>query len=255
VRRYQIPAEPDTLKPEGYYKSDYMEFVDVNLNGIDENDYYFIKGRRFDLIGKPQEVLRQYQMQIESGVSAYLRKVNFQTIVQSLGTRGQTDIKKDEPYSDGSLPAQMVLGLDLRYVFRPISKNGVQLKDTDMIAEIRQHLGFVFSATTEYTDVNGYRFRDLTDQVALIQRTYDPIEKGVLILIIESLFDTDADGIITAENVPNGYTRFRELHQKLIEGAQSQKRRIVLPNDKLAQLRQEYLDVHKKPFVFPDDKK
>lgn len=252
VRRYQIPAEPDTLQPEGYYKSEYMEFVDVNLNGIDEKDYYFLKGRRFDLQGQPPEILHQYQMQIESGVNAYLKQVSFQTITQALGARGRTEIKKDAAYADGSLPSQMVLGLNLKFVFRPITRNGTELSQNDLITEIRQQLGFVFSATVEYTDLNGYRFRDLADQTQLLQRTYDPSEKIVLSLILESLFDPDGDGIITGENIENGYTRFRELHQQLIESARSQNRRIVFPSEKLARLREEYQTIRKESFVVPD---
>ena len=248
VRRYRIPAEPDTTRPAGYYKNDYMEIVDVNLDGIDEKDYYFINGRRFDLIGKSPEFLRQYQIQIESGVTAFLRQVNFQTIVKTLGARGQTAIKRDAAFDDGSLPAQMVLGLDLKYVFRPLSRGGAPLSEREMIEDIRQRIGFVFSATVEYTDLTGYRFRDLSDQTTLMQRTYDPIEKPVLTLIIDALFDTNGDGIITPENIANGYTRFREIHQQLIESARNQNRRIVLPGEKLARLREEYQAVRKKPF-------
>ena len=248
VRRYRIPAEPDSLRPEGYYKKTYMELVDIDLNGIDERDYYFIEGRRFDFIGQPADILQQYQVQIESGISAYIRKVGYQTILQDLGAEGQTAIKKGQVYEDGSLPSEMVLGLDLRYVFRPIRRSGAELTEKDMIEEIRQRIGFVFSATTSYTDFSGFRFRDIADQSALVQRTYDPIEQPILILILDALFDTDADGIINPENIQNGYTRFRELHQQLAENARGLNRRIVLPSDKLARLRQEYQSVHNKPF-------
>ena len=69
VRRYQIPAVPDSLQPPEYYKRTYVEFADVGLDGIDSRDYYFINGRRFDLTGQPADVLQQYQVQIESGAT------------------------------------------------------------------------------------------------------------------------------------------------------------------------------------------
>ena len=248
VRRYRIPAEPDTTRPEGYYKGDYMEFVDVDLDGINAKDYYFIEGRRFDLHGQSADILSQYQVQIESGISAFVRKVSYQNIASDLGARSQTAIKKNEAYEDGSLPSQMVFGIDHQFVFRPIVRSGTQLTEKEMLEEIRQRIGFVFSATTGYTDINGYRFRDIADQIALVQRTYDPSEAPTLTLIMKALFDTDGDGIITQENISNGYTRFRELHQQLTENARAQNRRIILPNEKLARLRQEYQLVHKKPF-------
>lgn len=253
VRRYRIPAEPDTLKPVGYYKNDYMEIVDVNLDGIDEKDYYFINGRRFDLTGKPPETLRQYQIQIENGITAFLRHVNFQTIVKALGARGQIGMKRDAAFDDGSMPAQMIFGLDLKYVFRPIIRGGTQLSEREMLEEIRRRIGFVFSATVEYTDLTGYRFRDLSDQTALMQRTYDPLEKPVLTLILDALFDTDGDGVIAQENLTNGYTRFREIHQQLIESARGKNRRIVLPGEKLARLREEYQNAHKKPYPIDEN--
>jgi len=248
VRRYRIPSKPDSTKPVGYYKSDFMEFVDRGINGIDENDYYFINGRRFDLKTQPVELLRQYQVQIESGITAYLRVNSFEEIVASLGAEGQTSIKKDKAYDDGSLPSHIVLGIDLDYVFSPIERGSRQLNEDEMLGEIRQRIGFVFSATMEYTDLSGYKFRDLADQVALMQRTYDPVEAIALKLVIDALFDTNGDGIIGADEVSNGYTRFREIHQQLIERARGQNRRIILPNEKLERLRQEYQNIHSKPY-------
>lgn len=248
VRRYRIPSEPDTTKPEGYYKSDFMEFIDRGINGIDKNDYYFINGRRFDFKTQPAELLRQYQVQIESGITAYLKENSFEKIVTSLGSEGQTSIKKDRAYDDGSLPSHIVLGIDLDYVFSPIERGSVKLNQAEMIEEIRQRIGFVFSATMEYTDLNGYRFRDLADQVALMQRMYDPIEAIALKLVIDALFDTNSDGIVGADEVSNGYTRFREVHQQLIDRARGQNRRIVLPNEKLERLREEYQKTHNKPY-------
>lgn len=254
VRRYRIPPQPDSTKTEGYYKSDFMEFVDRGINGIDKDDYYFINGRRFDLKTQSKELLRQYQVQIESGITAYLRENSFEKIVRSLGSEGQTAVKKDTAYDDGSLPSHIVLGMDLDYVFSPIERNGVQLSEGEMVQEIRQRMGFVFSATMEYTDLSGYRFRDLADQVALMQRTYDPIEAIALKLVIDALFDTNGDGIIGADEVSNGYTRFREVHQQLIDRARGQNRRIILPNEKLERLREEYQRVHDRPYpgTLPD---
>jgi len=114
--------------------------------------------------------------------------------------------------------------------------------------EIRQRIGFVYSATVGYTDLSGYRFRDIADQTALLQRKYDESEESLLKLIVEALFDVDGDGLITQENISNGYTRFRELHQQLSDNARGQSRRVVLPNDKLARIRQEYETVHRRPF-------
>ena len=178
-----------------------MEFLDRGLNGIRESDSYFMNGRRFDLQDQPGDVLRQYQVQIESGISAYLREVDFEKMIQQLGSRGQTEIKKEEAYDDGSLPANMVLGLDMKYVFKPFDSSGVPLTEREMIDEIRQRIGFVYSASVEYTDLNGYRFRDLADQVPLMQRTYDPAEKPILTLILDALFDPNADGIITQTDI------------------------------------------------------
>jgi len=252
VKRYRIPTEPDTTKEEGYYKSDYMELVDFGLNGLDENDHYFIDGRRFDLRGQQENVLRQFQVQIESGVTAFLKKVTFEKVSDAIGTRAQTDVKKTQSYDDGSLPSQMVLGLNMDYVFRPIVRNGQTLPEQAMLEEIRQRLGFVLSASMEYTDLNGYRFREIADQVALLQRTYDPIEMPMIKLVIDALFDTDGDGIITSDNISNGYTRFREIHQQLIEQARSKNQRIVLPTDKLQRLREEYRALHNSAFKIPE---
>ena len=248
VRRYRIPSEPDTTKPAGYYKADYMEFVDRDLDGINQEDYYFMNGRRFDLHGQPEQTLRQYQVQIESGISAYVGNISIAQIMNALGSESQTSIKKEEAYDDGSLPSPMVLGLDLGYVFSPIERNQTQLSEREMVEELRQRIGFVYSATLEYTDLNGYKFRDLADQLSLMQRTYDPIEAPALKLVIDALFDTNGNGIIAADEVSNGYTRFREIHQQLIESAHGQNRRIILPNEKLERLRQEYQTTHNKPY-------
>lgn len=251
VKRYRIPAEPDTLKPEGYYKNDYMEFVDLGLNGIDQKDYYFLEGKRFDLKDQDPRTLRQYQVQIESGVTAFLKKIKFQNVVDNIGTQGQTSIKKTRSFDDGTLPSKMVLGVELDYVFRPLIRNGNQLSDQATLEEIRQRLGFVFAASVEYTDLNGYRFRELADQVGLMQRTYDPAEIPILKLVIDALFDTDGDGIITDDNIANGYTRFREIHQQLIEQARAKNQRIVLPADKLQRLREEYEATQNKSYRVP----
>ena len=248
VKRYRIPAEPDTTKPVGYYKNDYMELIDVGLDGLDEKDYYFIQGRRFDLKGESEEVLRQFQVQIESGVTAFLKEVTTDVVVDAIGSKAQTGVKKTQSYDDGSLPARMVLGLDIDYVFRPIVRDGTQLSAQQITEEIRQRVGFVVSAAVEYTDLNGYRFREIADQVALLQRTYDPVEMPVIKLVLDALFDTDGDGIITQDNIANGYTRFREIHQQLIEQARAKNQRIVLPTDKLDMLRQEYRSQHNKAY-------
>ncbi|MGA1196727.1 MAG: hypothetical protein ACO36I_09545 [Candidatus Latescibacterota bacterium] len=252
VKRYRIPAEPDTLKPVGYYKSDYIELVDLGLDGLDAKDYYFIKGRRFDLRGQTEEVLRQYQVQIESGVTAFLQKITAAKVADAIGSKAQTGIKKTQSYDDGSLPARLVFGLDMGYVFKPIERSGNKLSEKEMIEEIRQRVGFVFSAAVEYTDLNGYRFREVADQTALLQRTYDPVEKIILKLVIDALFDTDGDGVITSDNISNGYTRFREIHQQLIEQARAKNQRIVLPTDKLFQLREEYQALHGQAYKIPN---
>lgn len=251
VKRYRIPAEPDTTKPAGYFKNDYMELFDFGLNGLDENDCYFIDGRRFDLKGETETVLKQFQVQIESGVTTFLQKVTFDKVTDAIGLAAQTNIKKTKSYDDGSLPSKMVLGVDMDYVFRPIVRNGQTLSEQAMLEEIRQRVGFVLSASMEYTDLNGYRFREIADQVALLQRTYDPIEMPMIKLVMDALFDTDGDGIITADNISNGYTRFREIHQQLIEQARSKNQRIVLPTDKLQRLREEYSALHNSDFKIP----
>jgi hypothetical protein len=229
-----------------------MELVDYGLDGLDEKDYYFIQGRRFDLKGEPEDVLHQYQVQIESGVTAFLKEVPAEKIADAIGTRAQTSIKKPQSYDDGSLPSRMVLGLDMSYVFKPFVRNNIQLSEQQMLEEIRNRVGFVFSASVEYTDLNGYRFRDLADQLALMQRTYDPSEMLTIKLVIDALFDTDGDGIITQENIVIGYTRFREIHQQLIEQARSKNQRIVLPSDKLQRLREEYRARQNRPYKIPN---
>lgn len=251
VKRYRIPAEPDTTKPEGYYKNIYMEFVDLGLNGVDQNDHYFIEGKRFDLKDEAPENLKQYQVQIESGVTAFLKKVGYQALVDDIGAQSQTSIKKRQSFNDGTLPSRMVFGLDIDYVFKPIIRNGTKLSEQAMLEEIRQRVGFVFSASVEYTDLNGYRFREIADQTALMQRTYDPAETPTIKLILDALFDTDGDGVITQDNITNGYTRFRELHQQLIEQARSQNQRIVLPTDKLRRIREEYESKQNKTYRVP----
>ena len=247
IRRYRIPAEPDTTLSPGYYKNTYMELVDVGLNGIESRDYYFIDGRRFDLANEPGNVLQHYQAQMEKGVTTFVRQVGYDTVFQS-GEIDQTSIRKTQAYDDGSLPARMILGLELRYTFRPITKNAQQLPEEEMTQEIRQSLGFVYSATMGYTDLNGRRFLDIADQTALLQRTYDPIETSTLSLILGALFDTDGDGVVNQDDLQNGYTRFREIHRQLADNARGLNRRVVLPGEKLARLRQEYEAVQKKPF-------
>ena len=39
VRRYRIPANPDTALPDGYFKSTFIEYVDTGLDGMDTEDY------------------------------------------------------------------------------------------------------------------------------------------------------------------------------------------------------------------------
>jgi hypothetical protein len=251
VKRYRIPAEPDTTLPVGYFKNDYMELVDFGLDGLDEKDYYFIEGRRFNLKGQAEDALRQYQVQIESGVTAFLKKVTAEKVADAIGTKAQTSVKKTQSYDDGSLPSRMILGLDMNYVFKPFMSNNAPIPQQRMLEEIRQRVGFVFSAAVEYTDLNGYRFREIADQMALLQRTYDPSETFTVKLVIDALFDTDGDGIITQDNILNGYTRFREIHQQLIEQARSKNQRIVLPSDKLLRLREEYQAVHNKAYNIP----
>lgn len=236
------PPRPETVETR------YIEYVDHGLNGLDENDYYFLNGRRFDLTGRSRETINEYRSQVATGINVFIEKVDYQAIVEGLGSSGQTGIRKGGAYDDGSLPSLMVFGLDLPYVFKPIVQQGRQLSEEAMLEEIRQRIGFVYSAAVEYTDLSGYRFRDIADQTALLQRPYDDAENATLRLVVEALFDTDGDGIITQENISNGYTRFRELHQQLSDAARGQNQRIVLPNDKLARIRQEYESVHQRPF-------
>ena len=140
--------------------------------------------------------------------------------------------------------------LDMNFVFRPIKRGGRQLTTEQMVQEIRQRIGFVFAASTSYTDIHGYEFREIADQVSLLQRTYDEMEKPMLRLVIGALFDTDGDQIISGENIQNGYTRFRQLHQELADNAKGMNRRIILPNEKLAKLRDEYQAKQGRPFDF-----
>jgi len=250
IRRYRIPADPDTTLPDGYYKKNYIEVVDAGLDGMDTEDYYFIKGRRFELNEQNAGVIQQYQVQIESGVTAFLEKVGYQTILGSLGQGSQTAIKKREAFEDGSLPSAVALGLDLKYVFRPIIRNNAQIPQDGMVREIRQNIGFVFSATTAYTDVSGYRFRDIYDQIALLERTYDTMEIQILTLVIDTLFAPDGDGIVLPGDIQNGYSRFRAIHEELTDNARSMNQRIILPNQKLSRLRQEYRNRRGKEFNF-----
>ena len=66
--------------------------------------------------------------------------------------------------------------------------------------------------------------------------------------MIGALFDTDGDFIITADNIANGYTRFRQIHQQLADNAKGLNRRILLPNEKLEALRDEYQAKQGKQF-------
>ena len=106
----------------------------------------------------------------------------------------------------------------------------------------------VYSATVGYTDLNGFRFRDIADQTPLLQRHYDQLEQSLLRLIMDSLFDPDGDELVTQQIISNGYTRFRELHQQLSDNARGADRRVLLPNEKLARLRLEHEKVHQRPF-------
>ncbi|MDP6779433.1 MAG: hypothetical protein QGI83_21950, partial [Candidatus Latescibacteria bacterium] len=245
---YRIPADPDTTQPAGYFKTDYLELVDVGLDGINAEDYYFIKGRRFELRDQPKEVLEQYRVQIESGVSAFVRDVGYNTILNALGAGSQTAIQKTEAYEDGSLPAKVALGVDLRYVFRPIVRNEMKLEEQQMVGEIRQRVGFVYSAITGYTDIQGYQFREIANHPELLNRNYDVVERPILVLVIDALFDTDGDGIIRFEDLKNGYERFRLIHQELADNTRGMKRRVVLPSEKLTRIRQEYKAAHKRDF-------
>ncbi len=248
VRRYRIPADPDTTQPANYFKSFYLELVDVGLDGMNTDDYYFISGRRFELRDQPQNVLEQYRVQIESGVSAFVRDVGYNTILNALGAGSQTAIQKTEAYEDGSLPAKVALGVDLRYVFRPIVRNDVRLDEQQTIGEIRQRVGFVYSAITGYTDIQGYQFREIANHPELLNRDYDEVELPILVLVLEALFDTDGDGIIKFEDIKNGYERFRVIHQELSQNTRGMRRKVVLPSEKLSRIRQEYKALRKKEF-------
>ncbi len=240
VRRYRIPANPDTALPDGYFKSTFIEYVDTGLDGMDTEDYYFIDGRRFEMQGQNASIIQQYQVQIESGISTFMQAVDYNTILNALGVDSQTAIKKQKAFEDGSLPSTVALGLDMKYIFRPIVRGNTQLPEQAMIHEIRQNIGFVFSASTAYTDVSGYRMSDILDQIHLLQRTYDPMEFKTVTLVIDALFDPDGDGIILPEDIENGYSRFRAIHQELTDNARSMRRQIILPREKLSRLRQEY---------------
>ena len=240
VRRYRIPANPDTTLPDGYFKSTFIEYVDTGLDGMDTEDYYFINGRRFEMQDQNASIIQQYQVQIESGISTFMQAVDYNTILNALEEGSQTAINKQQAFEDGSLPSTVALGLDVKYIFRPIVRGNAQLPEQAMIREIRQNIGFVFSASTAYTDVSGYRMSDILDQIHLLQRTYDPMEFKMVTLVIDALFDPDGDGIILPEDIKNGYSRFRAIHQELTDNAKSMRRQIILPSEKLARLRQEY---------------
>lgn len=248
IRRYRIPAVPDTNLPAEYYKDSFTEYVDVDLDGINEEDYYFINGKQYELKNLDPKTLGQYQVQIETGINAFLSAVGYGKIMEALGVGSQTSIKKEEAYEDGSLPSRVALGVDLGYVFKPIVRSNRQLSEAQMVTEIRNRIGFAYSAITSYTDVNGYKFREIAEEVQVLQRVYDVSENRSLRLVIDALFDTDGDGLISGENISRGYTRFREIHQKLSESARANNLRLILPNQKLAQLRKEYETVHSKPY-------
>ena len=248
VRRYTVPTMPDSTLPDGYWRNEYVEYVDKGLNGIDEDDHYFVNGRRFDLFGQDPTSLTQHQTQVETAINTFIQKVDYQASLQDLGSRTQLSIRKGSAFEDGSLPAEVVFGLDLSYIFKPIERDGRTLDAAAMTEEIRKRIGLVYSATLGYTDLTGFRLRDLSEQTSLIQRTYDPAEKRLMQLVVDSLFDPDGDGMIEAQNLANGYSRFRELLQELSDAARSENRRIVLPGDKIARLRKEYESVRSEPF-------
>ena len=241
-------SPPPPPPPPATVDTRYIEYVDHGLNGLDDSDYYFLNGRRFDLANRELQTVQQFRSQVATAINIFIEKVDYNAIVEALGSSGQTGISKAGAYDDGSLPSLMVFGLNMPYVFKPITQNNQQLSPEAMMQEIRQRIGFVYSATVGYTDLSGYRFRDIADQTALLQRKYDESEESLLKLIVEALFDVDGDGLITQENISNGYTGFRELHQQLSDNARGQSRRVVLPNDKLARIRQEYETVHRRPF-------
>ena len=242
----EVPIEPP---PPKKVETRYIEYVDHGLNGLDERDYYFLNGRRFDLRGIDQKTIQEYRSQVATAINVFIEKVDYKAILAGLGSSGQTSIRKGGAFDDGSLPSQMIFGLDLPYVFKPIIERDIQLEPAAMTEEIRKRIGFVYSATVGYTDLSGYRFRDIADQIPLLQREYDESERTLLMLIVEALFDVDGDGLIAQENISTGYTRFRELHQQLSDNARAQSRRVILPNEKLARIRQEYESVHQKPFT------
>jgi len=248
IRRYRIPAVPDTNLAAEYYKASFTEYVDVDLDGINERDYYFINGKQYELRDVDPGTLAQYQVQIETGINAFLRAVGYGKIMEALGARSQTSIKKEAAYEDGSLPSKIALGVDLGYVFKPIVRSNRQLTEQEMISEIRSRIGFAYTAITSYTDVNGYKFREIAEDVQVLMRTYDVAENRGLRLVIDALFDTDGDGLISGEDISHGYTRFREIHQKLSESARANNLRLILPNQKLARLRAEYETLHQKPY-------
>jgi len=253
VRRYMIPAVPDTNVEKttpGYWKKEYVELVDKGLDGLGPRDYYFIKGRRFDLSKVPQEVIQHYQVQVEAGVSIYVRNVGFDTITGQTGSAGQTSIRKEVAFEDGSLPSNMVIGLDLGYVFRPIDRPDLQADQKRMAAEMRRNFGLVYAAILTYTDVQGYQLRDLAGETQVIERTFDASEAKILKLVLDTFFDRDGDGIITPDDLVSGYTKFRELHQRLADEVRGKNRRVVLTNEKLAAVREEYERVHGEPYEF-----
>ena len=237
------PPKPDVVGTR------YIEYVDLGLNGLDERDYYFLDGRRFDLASSDIKSILEYRSQVATAVNVFIEKIDYEAIVEGLGSTGKTGIRKRGAFDDGSLPSLMVFGLDLPYVFKPSAESGGQQQSEEaMLEEIRQRVGFVYSATVGYTDLNGFRFRDIADQTPLLQRHYDQLEQPLLRLIMDSLFDPDGDELVTQENISNGYTRFRELHQQLSDNARGAGRRVLLPNEKLAKLRLEHEKVHQRPF-------
>ena len=176
-----------------------------------------------------------------------MQVVDYQTILDALDVGSQTAIKKREAFEEGSLPSAVALGLDLKYVFRPIARSNTKIPEKGMIREIRQKIGFLFSV---YAGVNGYRFREIYDQIPLLERSYDPMEVQIVTLIIDALLDPDGDGIILPANIKNGYSRFRAIHQELTDNTRSMNQRIILPNDKLSRLRQDYWSKRGQDFNF-----
>jgi hypothetical protein len=148
-----------------------------------------LNGRRFDLVGNDRKTILEYRSQVATAINVFIENVDYESMVESLGASGQTGIRKGGAYDDGSLPSLMVFGLDLPYVFKPIVRQGTQLSEKEMMEEIRQRIGFVYSATVGYTDLSGYRFRDIADQTPLLQRHYDESERSLFQLIVDALFD------------------------------------------------------------------